>query len=187
MTLWLSEKRFYKLTVADPNETPEARIHEDTRIAIEYAVDLAGGIILSAIVGLGFIYVLWTTAGSITVAGVTVPGYMVLVSLGYSLVLSFLTWLTARLLVVSVEKNAQAEAQFRYELTRVRENAETVALIGGEEDERQRLSHRLGDVVRSWWGVIRDRARVNSINQANNILAPVVPVVLVAPKYLAGK
>lgn len=42
----------------------------------------------------------------------------------------------------------------RYELTRVKDSAETIALIGGDEDERERLNETLCDVVVRWYGVM---------------------------------
>ncbi len=67
------DRRFYKLSTLHHAETPEARIAEDGRIAIELFVDLAGGVVLSIIVAIGFIGVLWTTAGSIKVMGYEIP------------------------------------------------------------------------------------------------------------------
>lgn len=184
---WLGQRRFYKLSTLHHAETPEARIAEDGRIAIELLVDLAGGVVMSIITAIGFIGVLWSAAGSITVMGYDIPGYMVIASVIYSAALSGLTWLTADPLVRSVEHKAAGEAQFRYELTRVRDSAEQVALINGEEDERALLDASLRDLIARWYGVVRDRSRVGLINASNLVLAPVAPLVLVAPKYVAGE
>ena len=91
---WLGERRFYKLATLHHSETPEARIAEDGRLAIELLVDLSGGVILSIITAIGFIDVLWSAAGSITVTGYKIAGYMVIASVVYSLLLSGLTWRT---------------------------------------------------------------------------------------------
>lgn len=183
---WLGDRRFYKLSTLHHGETPEARIAEDGRIAIELLVDLAGGVLISIITAIGFIGVLWSVAGSINVMGYEIPGYMVFASIVYSVILSGLTWLTADPLVRSVEHKAAGEAEFRYELTRVRDSAEQVALINGEDDERAALDVSLRDLVARWYGVLRDRARVGVINASNMVLAPAAPLVLVAPKYVAG-
>ena len=183
---WLGERRFYKLFTLHHTETPEARIAEDGRIAIELLVDLSGGVILSIITAIGFIGVLWIAAGSITLFGYEIPGYMVIASIVYSALLSGLTWLTADPLVRSVEYKAAGEAEFRYELTRVRESAEQVALINGEDDERAALGTSLRGLMVRWRRVVRDRSRVGLINASNMVLAPVAPLVLVAPKYVAG-
>lgn len=184
---WLSERRFYRLSTIHHDETPEARIAEDGRIAIELLVDLAGGVIVSLITAVGFIGVLWWAAGSVVIFGFEIPGYMVLVSVIYSLALSALTWLTARPLVRSVEQKGAAEARFRYEMTRVGDAAEPIALVNGEGEERALLEESLRAVVARWREVIRRRARVGLINACNTALVPVTPLLLMAPKYAAGE
>ncbi len=69
------------------------------------------------------------------------------------------------------EQGRRREAQFRYELTRVRESAEQVALINGENDERAALDTSLRDLIGRWYAVIRDRSRVGVINASNTVLA----------------
>ena len=86
-----------------------------------------------------------------------------------------------------VEDKAAGEAQFRYELTRVKDNAETIALIGGDEDERKRLTTTLSDLARRWIGVIAWQGHMTWLNGANLVLAPIVPLLLGAPKYLSGE
>ena len=76
----------------------------------------------------------------------------------------------------------------RYELTRVRDIAENIALIGGDEDERAAAQ---GDLRRSrerWIRVIVQQARMTWIfNGSNRCSRPLVPLLLGAPKYLAGE
>ena len=48
-----------------------------------------------------------------------------------------------------VEEKSAGEAQLRYELTRVKDNAEIIALMGGDDDERARLDVTLSDLVAS--------------------------------------
>ena len=54
-----------------------------------------------------------------------------------------------RFVQVSEDKN-QAEADFRYALTRVRENGESIALLGGEEEERDGIDRTFTNVLRQW-------------------------------------
>ena len=48
---------------------------------------------------------------------------------------------------ISEAKN-QAEAEFRYTLTRIRENGESIALLGGEEEERDGIDRTFANVLR---------------------------------------
>ena len=89
-------------------------------------------------------------------------------------------------LVTKVEAKNEAEAQFRYELTRVRENAESIALIKGDEDEKKRLGGTFERTVGSWLEVINQHVRLTWLLNSNAFFAPVVPLLLATPKYLAG-
>ena len=95
-------------------------------------------------------------------------------------------FLLGRPLVRRVERKAAGEAQFRYELTRVKDNAEIIALTGGDDDERDRLDVTFADLVQRWMWVIVWQGRMMWLNGANYVLAPIVPLLLGAPKYLSG-
>ncbi|MBX9759871.1 MAG: ABC transporter ATP-binding protein/permease [Beijerinckiaceae bacterium] len=185
---WLSERRFYQLNVVGGDaENPEARMTEDARLAVELFVDFAVGALNALISAISFIGVLWFVSGAIEVNGVRVPGYMVIACIIYSGATTAAMYLLGRPLVRKVEQKAAAEAQFRYELTRVRDSAENIALIGGEEDERGRLADTFAGLLRRWRAVIWQQGHMTWINGANLVLAPIVPLLLGAPKYLAGE
>jgi len=125
--------------------------------------------------------------GSLTVAGYSIPGYMVFACIIYSTVTTLGMFLLGRPLVRRVEEKAAGEAQLRYELTRVKDNAENIALTGGDDDERERLDVTFSDLVQRWLGVIVWQGRMMWLNGASLVLAPVVPLLLGAPKYLSGE
>jgi putative ATP-binding cassette transporter len=87
--------------------------------------------------------------------------------------------------VVAEAKN-QAEAEFRYALTRLRENGESIALLGGEKEERNGLRQSLAELLASWRQICHQNMRSTLVWNGNFVLASVVPLVLCAPKYLAG-
>ena len=60
-------------------------------------------------------------------------------------------------------------------------------LIGGDDDERERLDVTFSDLVQRWLGVIVWQGRMMWLNGANLVLAPVIPLLLGAPKYLSGE
>jgi putative ATP-binding cassette transporter len=185
---WLSERRFYQLSIVGGDaDNPEARMSDDARLAVELLVDFSLGVLNAALAAVSFISVLWFVGGGVTIGEVHVPGYMVIACVAYSAITSGAMFLIGRPLVRRVEEKAAGEAQLRYELTRVRDSAETIALIGGDEDERQRLNETLADLVRRWYAVMTQQGRMTWIFGSNNVLAPVVPLLLGAPKYLSGE
>ena len=185
---WLANRHFYQLTIVQNEaDNPEARIAEDGRIAIELLVDFSLGVLNAGLAAVSFIGILWVVGGALTVAGYSIPGYMVLACIIYSTITTFGMFLLGRKLVERVEMKAAGEAQLRYELTRVKDNAENIALIGGDEDERKRLDSTFTDLVARWFGVILWQGRMTWLNGANLVLSPIVPLLLGAPKFLAGE
>jgi len=184
---WLADRHFYQLTILHTEaDNPEARIAEDGRIAIELLVDFSLGLLNSLLAAVSFIGILWIVGGSLTVAGYSIPGYMVLACIMYSAITTLSMFLLGRPLVRRVEEKAAGEAQLRYELTRVKDNAENIAMIGGDDDERGRLNMTFSDLVQRWLRMIVWQGRMTWLNGANLVLAPVVPLLLGAPKYLSG-
>ena len=185
---WLANRHFYQLTIVRTEaDNPEARIAEDSRLAIELLVDFSLGVLNALLAAISFIGILWVVGGSLTVAGYSIPGYMVFACIIYSAMTTFSMFLLGRPLVRRVEEKAAGEAQLRYELTRVKDNAENIAMTGGDDDERGRLDVTLSDLVQRWLRVVVWQGRMMWLNGANLVLAPVVPLLLGAPKYLADE
>jgi putative ATP-binding cassette transporter len=94
--------------------------------------------------------------------------------------------LIGRRFVDVAEKKNQTEAEYRYGLTRVRENGESIALLGGEEEERAGLDRSFSAVVRRWRDLCFQHMRTTVVSQLSAQIAPVMPVLLCAPKFLDG-
>jgi putative ATP-binding cassette transporter len=184
---WLSRRRFYQLNIVAPEiDNPEFRMTDDVRFAIDPLVDFAIGLSNAVLMAAVFVGVLWTAGGGIEVFGIFVPGYFVLCAAVYAVLTSGLMVVLGRPLVHSTAGKNAAEAQVRFELVRTRENAESIALIGGESDERTAIDGSLGTALRRWRSVAAQQAKMTLIIHGNTTLAPVLPLLLGAPKYLAG-
>ena len=189
---WLAERRFYQLNIiGGEGSNPEYRIADDVRLATEPLVDFLVGVTNAVLAAAAFIGILWAVGGSLRVTAFgsdfVIPGYMVLAAVVYSTITSLGMYFIGRPLVVAVEAKNAGEARLRYELTRVRDSAENIALIGGDEDERARLGETFGDLAGRWIKVIVQQARMTWIFNGSTVLSPVVPLLLGAPKYLAGE
>src|SRR5262249_51166164 len=85
------------------------------------------------------------------------------------------------------ERSSQAEAEFRYALTRLRENGESIALLGGEREERAGIARTFGKLLESWRLILGQYLRTTFVSNTAWLIASVVPILLCAPKYLAGQ
>jgi len=189
---WLSQQRYYRLAVTDETRiNPEFRIADDLRLASDPIVEFAIGFINALASAVTFVSILFMVGGSISlsIAGysIWIPGYIAIAAVIYATVVSALTYFIGNPLVGKVAAKNEGEAQLRYELTRVRENAESIALIKGADDERIRLNETFTELVARWLEVIRQHSHLTWILNSNTFFAPVFPVLLATPKYLAGE
>ncbi len=189
---WLSGGRFYRLPLSGREPAnPEYRIADDSRMATEPVVDFVIGLTHAVLTALAFVGVLWSVGGSLTVnlggQSLVVPAYLMLAALAYGAAASALTLHVGRPLIAAVARRNEAEARLRFELTRVRESAESVAMIGGEGAERRVIDATYRGVVERWLKVVGLHARLTWITNASGALVPVIPLFLAMPKYLSGE
>jgi vitamin B12/bleomycin/antimicrobial peptide transport system ATP-binding/permease protein len=191
LTRWLANGRYYQLNlVSGDHKNPEYRIAEDLRIATDSPVDFAAGVTSAFLSATTFIVVLWTIGGALTVtisgSTITIPGFLVIAAVLYAAIASGSIMTIGRSFVQVSEDKNQAEADFRYTLTRVRENGESIALLGGEEEERDGIDKTFTNVLRQWSRLAGQHMRTTLVSQGSSLIAPVVPILLCAPKFLDG-
>jgi vitamin B12/bleomycin/antimicrobial peptide transport system ATP-binding/permease protein len=188
---WLVNGRYYQLhLVQGDHKNPEYRIADDIRLATESPVDFFTGITTAVLSALTFIVVLWTIGGSLSfnLAGmeITIPGFLVVAAVAYAVLASgSMVFIGRRFVTVSENKN-QSEAEFRYVLTRLSENGESIAVLGGEDEERNAVNASLRNVLRRWRDICWQTMRTTIVSQTSSYVAPVLPVLLCAPKFLDG-
>ena len=188
---WLGDRNYYKLEVASGTfDNPEARLSDDLKQSLAPIVDMAVGLFNAALAAATFLGVLAFVGGTleVPVAGAVhaVPFGFVALAIVYAAAMSSLTWVIGRPLIAAVEETNAAEASLRFELTRVRESAESIALVQGEDEEKRRLGDTIGGLVATLWGIARNHGRITLLTNANAVLLPVVPLLVGAPKYMAG-
>jgi vitamin B12/bleomycin/antimicrobial peptide transport system ATP-binding/permease protein len=188
---WLKNGRYYQLNlVGGDHKNPEYRIADDVRVAVDAPVEFATGLTTAILSAATFIAVLWTIGGSLsfTLGGVavTIPGFLVVAAVIYAVLASgSMVFIGRRFVTVSENKN-QAEAEYRYVLTRLSENGESIAVLGGEEEERNTVDRSLGNVLRRWRDICFQTMRTTIVSQTSGYIAPVLPILLCAPKFLEG-
>jgi putative ATP-binding cassette transporter len=188
---WLSQRAYYRLELgASATDNPDQRIAEDIRLFTEYTVSLSMGLLNSVVTLASFVAILWIVSGPLTVVlggtEVTIPGYMVWVALAYAVAGSWLSHVIGRPLIALNFVQQRLEADFRYGLVRIRENAESIALYRGEPPERTGLVLRFGRVVSNYWALVRAQKRLIWAQSVYGQLAVIFPFVVAAPRYFDG-
>ncbi len=189
---WLADRAYYRISLTTEGEAigtdnPDQRIAEDLRDFVDSTLSLGVGLLSNVVSLFSFVGILWGLSGSVTLLGVTIPGYMVWVAIIYAAVGTTLTHLIGRPLVGLSFRQQRVEADFRYALVRLRENVEGVALYSGEGEEKDNLKHRFGYVIGNWWMIMRRTKLLNTLISGYDQVAVVFPIIVAAPRYFSGQ
>ena len=187
----LAESCHYRLQhLEGAADNPDQRISENTRWATAMAVELAIGVLHSALLLVSFIGILWTLSGALPVvlAGLKteIPGYMVFAALLYAVLGTWATWAIGRPMTAINARRNEAESDHRFALVRLRENSEGVALIRGEADEERGLRRAFGRVTAIMQDLNRVERHLMVLSSAYGMMTHVFPIMVASPRYFAG-
>jgi putative ATP-binding cassette transporter len=185
---WLGDRAYYRMALVETGaDNPDQRIAEDLRLFVAASLELSLDLLSSLVTLASFIGILWTVSGSLAIPGTTleVPAYMVWAALLYALLGSWLTHAVGRPLARLNFLQQRFEADFRFDLVRLRESAEGVALYRGEADEAHRLSERFSHLWRNWWEIMRRRKKLRTLTAGYAQAATLFPFIVAAPRYFA--
>jgi len=189
---WLEGANHYRMQLrGDAADNPDQRIADDTKLFVDRTLDIGLTLLNSIVTFVSFVIILWglSEEAPLSISGVTyaIPGYLVWAALIYSVFGTLLTqWIGAPLVNLDFEQQRR-EADFRFNLVRTRENAEQIALLDGERAERTRLLDRFGGVVSNWYAIMSRTKRLTAFTASFSQAAVIIPLVLIAPAYFAGK
>ena len=191
LAAWLADRAYYRVALANGAATgtdnPDQRIAEDIRLFVDDTLTLGLGLMRSVVTLFSFIIVLWSLSGPLKVLGVSIPGYMVWVALLYAVAGTWAAHRIGRRLIGLNFAQQRAEADFRFALMRLRENAEGVALHGGEVEERAGLLGRFGTLIGNWWQIMVATKQLTFFTSAYGQAAVVFPIIVASPGYFAGR
>ncbi|MGB8620287.1 MAG: ABC transporter ATP-binding protein/permease [Pseudolabrys sp.] len=189
---WLTEANHYRMQLlGDAADNPDQRIAEDVRQFIDAGILPIGLNLLNAVVTLGsFAVILWnlSAAAPLHVFGLKydIPGYLLWAALIYAVVGTIFTHLIGRALIALNFQQQRYEADFRFNLVRVRESSEQIALLNGERAERDGLLLRFGNVVANWMAIMSRQKKLTFLTAGYRQAAVVFPYIMVSPAYFAG-
>jgi putative ATP-binding cassette transporter len=188
---WLLPGRAYRLGLAGPiGVNPDQRIEEDTRKLTDLSASLGVGLLQASLLLVSFISILWALSNRLVFAvggfEFTIPGYMVWCAIIYAAIGSVLTWRVGMPLIGLNSELYAREAELRFSLVRTNESAESIALCGGEQDERRQLNNKLEDVIGTMGQLSGALSRLTWITSGYGWVAIVVPIIVASPGYFSG-
>ena len=190
LTHWLADRRFYRLRFSGRIDNPDQRIAEDIRLFIDYTLSLGLGLLATLEMLASFSVLLWHLAGSLTlpIGGIalTIPGYMFWVAVLYAGVGSGLAHLVGHPLIRLTNRQRSVEADFRFSLVRLREEAEGIALYGGEAQERGIALGRFQALYDNVKRLILRNGQYLMFQTFVGQFANFFPLLVAAPRYFSG-
>src|SRR5271169_5549017 len=115
-----------------------------------------------------------------------IPGYMVWCALLYAGTAAWLSWRVGRPLIGLNSERYSREADLRFALVRLNEHADSVTLYGGEQDEKQRLTIELENVLRIMRRIVGASMRLTWITAGYGWFTIIAPILIAAPGYFGG-
>jgi putative ATP-binding cassette transporter len=185
---WLSERAYYQLELGGRTDNPDQRIAEDLNQFTTYLLSLSMGLISSVVSLISFLVILWGLSGPADIPignwiTLHIPAYLVWAALLYAGIGTWLTVKIGRPLVPLNYARQRFEADFRFSLVRFRENAESVALYGGEPVELKLFKERFGSVFENFCQIMRRQKRLTWFTLGYAQVAVIFPVVVISPRY----
>jgi len=173
---YFRNRNYYEIEINSKIDNPDQRIMEDirsfTRVSLSFLLILLGSLMDLV----SFTGILWSK--SVMLVGVV---------LGYSLLGTLLTVLIGRRLVRLNFNQLRYEADFRYSLVHVRDNAESIAFYQGEKPEVANIGSRFRNVLKNFNLLIGWQRNLSFFTTAYRYLPVVLPFLVLFPQYFGGK
>ncbi|CAK9055923.1 unnamed protein product, partial [Durusdinium trenchii] len=177
---YMSHRAYYDINPNDEANTevdnPDQRMADDVKTYTRESLSFTVGAIDSLLTLVLNIVVLWSISRKLTLALLAYSGTATLVLI-----------LSSHKLVRINYNQLRYEADFRYGLVHVRNNAEAIAFYAGEEPEKKETKRRLGWVVTNFNYLIKWEVIISVLRRSYGYAGNFFPYLIMAPAYLAGE
>ena len=177
MKNYLSDRSFYQISYHPEIDNPDQRIAQDIKSFTDQSLRFLV-IILNAIFQLfGFSALLWSISKPLVffVVGYAIAGTVIT------------TGVFGKALVGINFEQLKREANFRFGLIRIRENAESIAFYGGEEQELQQATNLFTDVFNNFNRLIKWELYLDIFRNSYDFITWALPSIIIGPRVLSGE
>jgi putative ATP-binding cassette transporter len=173
---YLSNRAYYVLNPNDESaeeiDNPDQRISQDAASFTGTSLSVTVEILAALLTFFSFIIVLWSISSTLAL-------WLLIYSVGGTAVIIF----ASRKLVNLNYQQLKLEADFRYGLVHIRDNAESIAFYGGEQQESREAERRLGGAIRNYNRLIIWEALISVIQRSYDYFSRFLPWLVIAPIY----
>lgn len=173
---YYNEQAYYKLEVVNKGiDNPDQRITEDVRAYTKVSLDFFITLMTSVIDLVSFSGILYSIYPDLFYA-----------IFAYAGIGSITTVALGKTLVGQQAEQLVREADLRYSLVRIRENAESIAFYKGEEQEAEEVTARLNLTIVNLKKILGTQRNLEFFTVGYRYLIQILPILVVAPLYFAG-
>ena len=174
---YFDRKNFYRFSFNPDIDNPDQRISEDIKSFTLQSVNFLIILLDSILQLIGFVGVLWLTSQPLTLFLVIYAVFGTVIT----------TIFFGRVLVKINFEQLKYEADFRYSLTRLRENSEAIAFYQGEKPELQQIENRFTKAWNNFHRLVNWQLRLNLFQNGYQYITFILPAVILAPRILSGE
>jgi len=175
---YLDNRAYYVLNPNDESaeeiDNPDQRISQDTASFTSTSLSVTVEIVAALLTFVSFILVLWSISTKLAL-------WLLIYSVAGTAVIVF----ASRKLVALNYDQLRLEADFRYGLVHIRDNAESIAFYRGEQQEGREAERRLGGAIRNYNKLIVWEALISVIQRSYDYFSRFLPWLVIAPIYFA--
>jgi putative ATP-binding cassette transporter len=177
---YMRNRAYYVLNPNDEQATdldnPDQRITDDTRSFTSQSLQFTLGIFDALLTFSLNIIILWSISQKLTFS-----------LFAYAIVSTTVLVFAGRRLVKINYDQLRYEADFRYGLVHIRNNAESIAFYSGEQPEQQETVRRLGSVVRNFNLLIIWQVIISAMQRSVGYAGVFFPYLVMAGPYFSGE
>lgn len=188
---WLEDNRLYHHQLTYPeSDNPDQRISQDIKDFCDKTLSMGLGLLRTITSLFSFVIILWNLSGSLTFefSGIewVIPGYMVWVAVIYSILGTWLTHKIAKKLIPLNFEQEKNEANFRFQLMRIREHAESIVVQRGETAEKVYTQNLFNKICDNWQQLTGMKLKYDAFTSGYNEVARIFPYLVASPRLISG-
>jgi putative ATP-binding cassette transporter len=171
-----AHRAFYRMGLLSTVDNPDQRISDDISSFVASTLTLSVTFLFALSGVVTYFAILWSISPTLA-----------LVLVGYAVVGTYFSVVIGRRLVGLNYYQERYQADFRFGLVHVRDNAEPILMYGGEQQEEEQLRQRFSKVVGNFIQLIRWQRNLGFFTESYGSVATLVPYWFLAATYVSGR
>ncbi|MEB3340201.1 ABC transporter ATP-binding protein/permease [Okeania sp.] len=174
---YLSDRSFYKISYNQEIDNPDQRISQDIKSFTDQSLSFLVTIINAIFQLFGFSALLWSISKPLVF-------FVIIYAIAGTVIT---TGVFGKALVGINFEQLKREANFRFGLIRIRENAESIAFYGGEKQELQQANNLFNDAFNNFNRLIQWQLYLDIFRNSYDFITWALPSIIIGQRVLSGE